>query len=245
MSRGNAEQFCVLMLDDDAVITAVVTKAFRSGMPDAVVLTARTVAEAQILISEYACHFFILDVNLPDGTGIDFLCDLRTTCADARVVMITATPLPQHSDQMASLGVLLFREKPVDTREIVKLACQHRDQLFNQNRDQQPEHFAASLSCLSSLDIIQLKCLTNVTQALEFTAGQHSGRIHFDKGAIVHAETSSALGEEALAQILSWRGGKVVEVSDAPEPPRTIWSNWQALLLQMAQQLDEKAAHAP
>lgn len=245
MTAGNDEQFCVLMLDDDAVITAVITKAFRAGMPDALVLTARTVAEAQTLISEYAFQFFILDVNLPDGTGIDFLCDLRTTCAEARVVVITATPLPQHPEQMAGLGVLLFREKPVDAKEIVRLACQHRDQISTPDTDPQPEHFAASLSRLSPLDIIQLKCLTSVTQALEFTAGPHSGRIHFDKGAIIHAETSSALGEDALAQILGWRGGKVVEVTAAPEPPRTIWTHWQALLLQLAQHLDEKAAQTP
>lgn len=241
-SAGKAEQFCVLMLDDDAVITAVISKAFRTGMPEALVLTARTIAEAQMLISEYCVHFFILDVHLPDGTGIDFLCDLRTTCAESRVVVITATPLPQHQEQMAGLGVLLFREKPVDVKEIVRLACQHRDQLFKVNSDHQTEHFAASLSRLSPLDIIQLKCLTNVSQVLEFTTGQNSGRIYFDKGAIFHAETKTAQGEDALAQILSWRGGKVVEVTNAPEPPRTIWTHWQALLLQIAQHIDEKAA---
>jgi len=245
MTVGKPEQFCVLLLDDDAVITMVLTKAFRTSMPEALVLTARTVAEAQMLISEYNFHFFVLDVNLPDGTGLDFLCDLRTTSLDALAVVITATPLPQHREQMAGLGVLLFREKPVDTKEITKLACQHRDQIFKKPADHQTEHFAASLSRLSPLDIIQLKCLTQVTQVLEFQAGNHVGRIHFNKGSIFHAETDTAIAEEALGQILSWRGGKVAEVTQDFESPQTIYTEWQALLLQVAQNLDERPAQMP
>ena len=245
MTVGKNEQFRVLLLDDDAVITMVVTKAFRSSMPEAIVLVARTIAEAQMLISEYTFHFFILDVNLPDGTGLDFLCDLRTTCAEAMAVVITSTALPHHRDQVAGLGVLLFREKPVDPKEIIELACQHWSQLSNPGTGHQTEHFAASLSQLSPMDIIQLKCLTHVTQVLEFRAGKDVGRVYFDKGAIFHAETNTAIAEEALAQILGWRGGKVAEVIQDFESPQTIWTEWQALLLQVAQNIDEKPAQMP
>ena len=73
----------MLVLDDDICLTTIVMKAVRTGLPEAEVLTARSVAEAQLLLSEFKIHFFILDVNLPDGTGIHFLSDLRTRFPDA------------------------------------------------------------------------------------------------------------------------------------------------------------------
>jgi hypothetical protein len=133
----------------------------------------------------------------------------------------------------------------VDIRRLVSLVTQAHDQVFlppaKSNND--THFFAASLSKLSSLDVVQLKCLTNVTQALEFRAGQSCGRIYFDKGEIIHAETGPLTGEAALVKILSWRGGKVIEMTDAPQPSRTVWSHWQALLLQVAQHMDENTTH--
>ena len=111
------EKFCVLVLDDDICLTTILAKALRSGLSSAEVLIARSVAEAQLLVSEYKIHFFILDVNLPDGNGIDFLCDVRTCNPEARVVMMTATPLPEYELRSKELGILLFRQKPVTPRK--------------------------------------------------------------------------------------------------------------------------------
>ena len=66
---SKTEKFCVLVLDDDICLTTIVMKAIRMDLPEAEVLTARTVAEARLLLSEFKIQFFILDVNLPDGTG--------------------------------------------------------------------------------------------------------------------------------------------------------------------------------
>src|SRR5262245_40333081 len=121
------EKFCVLVLDDDMCLTTMLTKALRTALPAAEILTARSVAEAQLLVSGYKIHFFILDVNLPDGTGIDFLCDVLTFNPAARVMMMTASPVPEYAERSKELGVLLFRQKPADTKEIIKLVHSHSE----------------------------------------------------------------------------------------------------------------------
>jgi DNA-binding response OmpR family regulator len=230
----------VLLLDDDICLTTIVTKALRTGMPNAELLTARSVAEAQLLLSEYKIHFFILDVNLPDGTGTDFLCDVQTVHPDARVMMITSSSLPEHKERSKELGVLLFRQKPVDAKDIVKLVRSHYETLGHATSAQNTEgQFAVSLTCLSALDIIQLKCLSSATLMLQVTSPRGVGRIYFEDGQIIHAETPETSGEAAFEEILRWKGGRIKEM-DAPfKPPHTITTGWQGLLLDIAQRIDE------
>ncbi len=234
------EKFCVLVLDDDICLTTIVTKALRNGLPNAEVLTARSVAEAQLLLSEFKIHFFILDINLPDGNGIDFLCDVRTLFPEARVMMITASPLPQYEQQTKELGVLLFRQKPVDTKEMVSLVRSHSEKMGHSTSVQNNDgSFAVSLTCLSALDIIQLKCLSSATLVLQVASPSGIGRIYFENGEIVHAETPDSRGEGAFEQILRWKGGRIKEMAPAYKPPRTINTGWQGLLLNVAQKIDE------
>jgi len=234
------EKFCVLVLDDDICLTTTVTKALRNGLPNAEVLTARSVAEAQLLLSEYKIHFFILDVNLPDGDGIDFLCDVRTLFPDARVMMVTSVALPQQEEQTRALGVLLFRQKPVDTREIVHLVRAHYDSMDHGTAMQNPDgSFAVSLTCLSVLDIIQLKCLASATLILQVVSPKGIGKIYFENGEIIHAESPERTGEAAVEQILRWKGGRIKEQPVTHPPARTINTGWQGLLLNLAQRVDE------
>lgn len=234
------EKFCVLVLDDDICLTTMLAKALRTGLSSAEVLIARSIAEAQLLVSEYKIHFFILDVNLPDGTGIDFLCDIRTFNPEARVMMMTATAVPEHEERSKELGVLLFRQKPVDTKEIVKLARTYYENMGHATALQYADgQFAVSLTCLSAMEIIQLKCLSNATLVLQVASPSGIGRIYFEEGQIVHAETLDTKGEGAFEQILRWKGGRIKEMTAFTKPPRTITTGWQGLLLNVAQRIDE------
>ena len=66
------------------------------------------------------------------------------------------------------------------------------------------------------------------------------GRVHFQNGEIIHAETATARGEMALTEIIGWRGGRAEEVLDAPTPERSIFTGWQTVLLNAAQAADER-----
>jgi CheY-like chemotaxis protein len=235
-----SEKFCVLVLDDDICLTTIVMKAVRMALPSAEVLTARSVSEARLLLTEFKIHFFILDVNLPDGTGIDFLREIRTKQPDARVMMMTASPVSEHEKATKDLGLLLFQQKPVNTKEIVKLVRSHYE---NMGHDTTLLHangqFAVSLTCLSALDIIQLKCVSNATLVLQIASPSGIGRIYFEEGQIVHADTDGSGGEAAFEEILRWKGGQIKELVAVCKPPRTITEGWQGLLLNVCQRMDE------
>lgn len=218
------------------------SKQVRHDLPDVLTLTAYSLAEARLLLQEYFINCFILDVNLPDGSGIDFIFDIMSKNPSASVMIVTGTPLPEYHDQAKAYDVLRFMTKPVNSRVILSLIRDCRD-AYAVKAKGDTNFFAASLSRLTVLDIIQLKCLNRTTQVVDFSTFHHGrGRVCFQNGEIIHAETPTARGELALSEIIGWRGGRAEEVPDAPPIERTIFTGWQTVLLNAAQAADEKKA---
>jgi response regulator RpfG family c-di-GMP phosphodiesterase len=235
------EKFCVMVLDDDMCQTTVLTKALRTALSGVEVLTARSVAEAQLLLSEFKIHCFILDVNLPDGTGIDFLCDVRSMFPDARALIISSACEPEIKIISKELGAV-FLSKPVDKAEVVKLVREHYENSGHATSVRRSDgQFAVSVLSHSALEIIQLKCVSGATIMLQIESPKGSGRIHFDKGQIIHAETLAATGERAFEEILCWNGGRIKEMAATDKPSHTITMDWQGLLLNICQRIDEKS----
>jgi DNA-binding NarL/FixJ family response regulator len=231
----------IMILEDSQVLLSKMTHELRELFPEAQVLGARSVAEAQLLLAEYTIDVFILDIFLPDGNGIDFLCDVKTISQDSTAVVMTAQQVPDLRQHAEELGVVRFFQKPVDIQALEKIIRQailpatpspHVD----------PHSFVASLGGLTTIDIIQLKCLSRATQVLRFTRGDgQSGKLHFQRGEIVHAEIGRQQGLEAFNAIVSWKGGRVEESAEPIADP-TIHQGWESLLMDAVRVMDESAA---
>lgn len=227
------------MVEDDPVTSITLGKALRLGLPDALVLHAHSLNEARLTLKEYPVHFFVLDIHLPDGSGIDFIFDVTVKCPEATIVLMTNMPLPEYRAQAEAFGVMNFFEKPINNRKLVSLIKESRS---GQGVSSDTSLFNASLSRLTALDIIQLKCLNGATQTVVFRSKQHgSGQVCFKNGEITHASTRRAKGIPALSAIIGWRSGYAAEVSNKTASERTITGNWQSVLLLAAHCSDEES----
>ena len=242
--RRKSHKFCVLIVEDERDAADLLASAIQHELLGSLVLTARTLGEARLLLENYHFHFIVLDIQLPDGSGIDFLHDILIRQPDAGVAIVTGTPLPEYRSQAEAFGILHFMEKPVNLSTLISLLLTHRDRVHGVGPvapSSDTGFFSASLSRLSTLDIIQLKCLAHSSVVLDFIARSPAfGRLHLKEGEIIHAETHLKEGVEAFNEIVSWKGGQVVEVTDAPDPERTIFDDWQNLLLHAVQWSDEQ-----
>ncbi len=236
---SNANQFRILILEDDPISQASVSQAVLRAVPESVLLAARNIADGRRLLDKYDFQLAVLDIQLPDGSGLDFLHDIQLKAPRACIVILTGVPLPQHRDQAEAFGVLHFMEKPAHFRTLGNLVRKEWEMCLG-IKPAQPTGFTAALTQLTTLDIIQLKCLGRATVNLDFIGnhGEH-GRIVFKDGEVFHAETEDQKGVEAFYEIVSWRGGQVLEVTDAPEPSRTVEGNWQRLLMEAVHWVDE------
>ncbi len=228
----------VFVLETDEALLAAIQSALREVAPNATVDVARSITEAQHLISEAKPDLFVLDMDATQDFGQEFLLDLRTSHPEARAIILTAVHLAAQREQAAGIGAITFLEKPFPHSDFTDLV----QALLRPSTSTQAERFQGTLSDLHLADIIQLKCMSGSTAALEFTgAGGEKARVYFENGQVRHAVAPGQEGIAAFNEIVNWKGGKISEVSGAGSP-RTIDVDWQVLLMEAVRKYDETSA---
>jgi CheY-like chemotaxis protein len=231
----------ILLLEDCAVTGVLIERCILHEIPNVRLLWARSVEEANARVEGLPVDLFIVDIFLPDGSGLDFLWGMASAHPDAEAIVMTATPLPEHTQHSAALGVLHLLEKPV---KIPVLLGHVRDALGAVKSIKAGKDFRATLERVTPVDLIQLKCLTRANTVMEFHSEGKTGRIRFEDGEVVDASTETRRGVEAVFEIISWRRGQISERPTAGFSVRTIDVPWHHLLMDAAQQADEKHAAA-
>ncbi len=224
------------MLEPDEGLAAKIVTALREAAPAAQVDLARNLEEAQFLVLNDRPDLFVLDVDAVPDLGQDFLYDLRTSHPNARAIVLTGVHLAAHREQAAGLGAIHFLEKPFPHADFVDLV----QALLSPSGETDSEKFQGTLSDLHLADIIQLKCMSGSSAALQFTGPNgEKARVYFESGQVRHATAPGKEGVAAFNQIVRWKGGQISEVSGAAQSPRTIDLDWQILLMEAVRQMDE------
>jgi DNA-binding response OmpR family regulator len=229
----------VLVLEPDEQLASAIVGALQQAAPQALVEMARTLDEAQKLVLGVKPDLFVLDVDAAHDLWQDFLYDLRTSHPNARAIILTSMHLPGQREQVTGLGAIHFLEKPFPHADFATLVRT----LLRPSTGAESEKFQGTLNDLHVADIIQLKCMSGATSAVEFT-GPHGekARVFFEKGQIRHATSPGREGVAAFNQIVSWKGGTISEVSQPGPVPHTITQDWQMLLMEAARSMDETSA---
>ena len=227
----------ILVLEPDLDLAEKIRSALNEAAPSAQVDVAPSLEQAQGLILRAKPDLFVLDVDAVPDLGQEFLYDLRTSHPNARAIVLTGTHFAAHREQAAGLGAIHFLEKPFPHGDFVDLVAA----LLSPSSKPDSEKFQGTLSDLHLADIIQLKCMSGSSAALQFTGPQgEKARVYFESGQVRHATAPGKEGVAAFNEIVNWKGGQISEVSGAGEVPRTIDLDWQILLMEAVRKIDEK-----
>ncbi len=102
---------CVLVVDDEATLLKNVARSLRAGGFE--VITAPDCANAREALSRSHVDALCLDINLPDGNGLELLEEIRRTAPDLPTIVISGAASPENKSRAAQLGVHEFLEKPL------------------------------------------------------------------------------------------------------------------------------------
>ena len=120
---------CILIIDDDVAVCEVLARMLRRMAHEAV--CAHTLRDGMQLLGSGDCDVVLLDVNLPDGNGLDLLPDIRTVSTRPEVIIITAEGDPDGAELAIKNGAWDYIEKPATLGEMklpVMRALQYRDE---------------------------------------------------------------------------------------------------------------------
>ena len=231
------------MLEPDEKLAKAISSALNEAAPAARLDVAHSLPQAQKLVVGAKPDLFVLDIDATSDLGQDFLYDLRTSHPNARAIILSGIHLTDQRKQATGLGGIHFLEKPFPHRDFVELV----QAVLRPAGKTESEKFRGTLSDLHVADIIQLKCMSGATSALEFTGSRgEKARVFFENGQIRHASSPGQQGIDAFNEIVTWKGGTISEVTGAGPVPPTINLDWQVLLMEAMRSADEEdeAAHA-
>lgn len=130
----------VLILDDESSLrTALFRVLDRKGLS---VITANKIEEARLLCQgDTSIDLAIVDLNLPDGDGIEFMTWLKTQYPAAEVIILTGHATVESAVRATQKGAFHFVTKPFNLEELLSLvdkAMAHK-QLQQENKQLRSE----------------------------------------------------------------------------------------------------------
>jgi CheY-like chemotaxis protein len=227
----------ILLLDDEPDLLAMYREVLAQLPSKPEIRTASTGPQAIALLESEPFRVFICDLKMPRMDGLQVLSIVRRKHPQLRTVVLTSVVDEQFRSRVYALGVDLFWQKP-GTDEQIKLFLECLESLLGRDDD----HGFRGVQSKNLVDLIQLECISQSSVVLRITNGRLTGRIWITGGELADAETDHDQGEPAFQKIMAWKGGTFEAMPAEPARPRTIFKSYSALLLEIAQTMDENRA---
>lgn len=119
MTSASFQGQSILVVDDDDLLRQQLARAFeRRGLE---VRTAANLAEARALITEESPELAMVDLKMPDGSGMRLLELLHQVDPTTKSVMLTGYGSIATAIDAVRLGATYFLQKPADADEILNV----------------------------------------------------------------------------------------------------------------------------
>ncbi|WP_433791737.1 response regulator [Actinoplanes sp. CA-252034] len=125
-----SEPHRILLVEDEELnrmlVKAVLARATVAAVRDAELVDAATLAAARECLADSDFDLILLDINLPDGNGLNLARELAAT-GEPRppVVAVTASVLPQDQKAALEAGCDDFLDKPYAAADLVATIARH------------------------------------------------------------------------------------------------------------------------
>ena len=229
-----AQRQKILILDDEPDILEIYREILTRlpSQPD--IRTASNGTEAIALLENEPFSLLLVDLHMPVMDGFQVLAIVRRRFPSLRTVVMTGASEDDLRGRAYRIGVDLYLEKPKTGREIIFFV-----DCIESLLERESQGGFRGVQSKTLLDIIQMECLTQNTCVLKITSAQGEGRIWVQKGEIVDSVLEDRNGKSAIVEMLSWKAGNFEILPYGLPRPRTIHMNYESLLMETAQTLDE------
>jgi response regulator of citrate/malate metabolism len=169
-----AAEFSVLVVDDDFMVAKIHTRYLATVNGFRVIGTVHTGTEALAALGEFHPDLMLLDVYLPDMTGIEVLRRARQDFPDVDVIVVTAARELDTVREAMQGGAVSYLVKPFEYEAL----------------GERLEHYRRTRSVLSTSDIADQK---QIDQLFGLPA---------ESGAAPHADLPKGLSRETAIAVL-------------------------------------------
>ena len=183
----------VLIVDDDAVSRALLSRVMKPYAMDFEILTAQNGEEAAYLMTEHTIDLIISDLEMPIMDGIQLLEYINKNYPGTPLFLMTAFGSDEIENRVLGLGAFKYFEKPLNMDILI-------DAVFEQlNAGAEGQISGISLS-----SFLQLMEMEKKTATIKVSSGEKTGNMYFREGELINATTDQLMGLKAAMELLTW-----------------------------------------
>ena len=185
--------------------------------------------------TRHSCNLVSSDTEAMDWARDHQRCDLLLTELEAAGIDGLALG-SSVSEIFSGLQVLFFPSYPADARrlkitdtKIFPEPISGDDLLGAIERAEQTSNESSDL--FQVIDVLQMCCLSRRDGALQMVKESTNGLVFLRNGKIVHAETGSVCGRDALFEVVAWKYVEFAYEGSVRPPLETIDAPWDEILI--------------
>lgn len=185
----------ILIVDDEENLTWSMENNLKREFKHHEILSVNSGDQALEMLNKLHIDLVISDIQMPGTDGLTLLDYITENLPDSKVILMTSLDNPELRKIADEFGIYFF-EKPFEMAEFKKAVHQILEKI--------PQIAKKSRIDGSLQKLILLQNEKKFTGCLTIKNESVSGRIFFQTGEIIHAQTHNYDGEMALINILSW-----------------------------------------
>ena len=217
----------ILIVDDDRVIIRIITNALKEHQ-ELEVIAAPDGKEAIDRLNSEEIDMVLTDLYMPVVNGLQLLSYISKNHPGMPAMVLTGHGSKELEERIKALGDFQYYEKPMDINVLSEVILKV---LYSAPAGQ--IHGINTASFLQLIDIEEKVC------TLKIRSGKRFGRLYFDKGELIAAETGQLKGEQAAFDIISWENS-VIEIENVcKKTKREINKSLMHILMEGARIKDE------
>ncbi len=223
----------VLIVDDEPLFLSSVREGLTRRRSDLEVLGATQGREALDILCSRPVDLVVTDLRMPVLDGFQLLSVLMREQKGTPVIVMTAFGTPDLEDNVRELGAVAYVEKPIDLHAL-------NDVIDRELGRAAKGHIQGITLC----GFLQLLEIERKTCTLQVSSEGRTGFLHFQDGALIHAEVGEVSGAEAVYALESWPAPEIEIDQVCRARSRTVFCSMTELLLEGARRADEEMRNA-
>lgn len=112
----------ILLVDDHEIVRRGLRQLLAEAWPEAEFGEVDRIAAARESLTSMRWDLVLLDNNLPDGSGLDLIADVRKRCPDAAVLVLSSYPEQEFAARAFKLGAAGYLTKSSVSDEMLLAA---------------------------------------------------------------------------------------------------------------------------
>ena len=220
----------VLMVDHDVETLSSCGGHFAAQRPDLEFEACADAEKALLRIRTRPPWALVAAQRMPGLSGLELLLLARELVPSLPVVVMLAHGSPEIRHELIRHRSLEYLDKPFEFAALIAAV---------DRATSRTDGFSGIVSLPALADLIQMYAQAHTTGSVTVSHAGDVGAIWFVEGEVVHASCAGRDGEEAIYELVKWRGGSVSTAPGEQPDTRTIERSWQQLLLEAYCRLDE------